>query len=148
MIFGHSIYLLLLIVQFHNELKILIEFAILIDNVTFFGSGLDRKISVRATREELIERGILLPDVASVACQPQDRFRDKEASTGSATTTTTTTTFTSTATSNGENIYWMNWHIVAVMSWLMTIKNIADFQFFQFTSFCYRCLQRETTASS
>lgn len=36
MIFGHSIYLLLLIVQFHNELKILIEFAILIDNVTFF----------------------------------------------------------------------------------------------------------------
>ena len=28
--------------------------------------GLDRKISVRATRDELIERGILLPDVASV----------------------------------------------------------------------------------
>ena len=30
-------------------------------------SGLDRKISVRATRDELIERGILLPDVATVA---------------------------------------------------------------------------------
>ena len=30
-------------------------------------SGLDRKISVRASRDELIERGILLPDVASVA---------------------------------------------------------------------------------
>ena len=27
---------------------------------------MDRKISVRATRDELIERGILLPDVASV----------------------------------------------------------------------------------
>ena len=32
-----------------------------------FFSGLDRKISVRATRDELIERGILLPDVATVA---------------------------------------------------------------------------------
>ena len=31
-----------------------------------FFVGLDRKISVRATRDELIERGILLPDVASV----------------------------------------------------------------------------------
>ena len=31
-----------------------------------FSLGLDRKISVRATRDELIERGILLPDVASV----------------------------------------------------------------------------------
>ena len=34
-------------------------------NSKFF-VGLDRKISVRATRDELIERGILLPDVASV----------------------------------------------------------------------------------
>ena len=33
----------------------------------FIISGLDRKISVRATRDELIERGILLPDVATVA---------------------------------------------------------------------------------
>ena len=32
----------------------------------YFSLGLDRKISVRATRDELIERGILLPDVASV----------------------------------------------------------------------------------
>lgn len=43
--------------------------------------SLDRKISVRATREELIERGILLPDVASVAVIPQEnKFRDKSSS--------------------------------------------------------------------
>ena len=34
--------------------------------IWFYLKGLDRKISVRATRDELIERGILLPDVASV----------------------------------------------------------------------------------
>jgi len=63
-------------------------------------SGLDRKISVRATREELIERGILLPDVASVACLPQDnRFRDKTTTTTSNAATTTATTAVSSSTS-------------------------------------------------
>jgi hypothetical protein len=77
----------------------------MVNEIEFF-SGLDRKISVRATREELIERGILLPDVASVSCQPQldVRFREREAAAATSATLTTmssASTASSAITANG-----------------------------------------------